>query len=36
MNQFLADSLDFDDDMEDLDSDLDIDIDSSGEIVYAM
>ncbi|GJM95310.1 hypothetical protein PR202_ga12027 [Eleusine coracana subsp. coracana] len=36
MNQFLVDSLDLDDDMEDLDSDLDIDIESSGEIVYAM
>ncbi|XP_062203952.1 serine/threonine-protein kinase SAPK9 [Phragmites australis] len=36
MNQFLADSLDLDDDMEDLDSDLDLDIESSGEIVYAM
>ncbi|GJN35326.1 hypothetical protein PR202_gb24082 [Eleusine coracana subsp. coracana] len=31
MNQFLVDSLDLDDDMEDLDSDLDIDIESSGE-----
>lgn len=36
INQFLTDSLDLDDDMEDLDSDLDLDIDSSGEIVYAM
>ena len=36
INQFLTDSLDLDDDMEDMDSDLDLDIESSGEIVYAM
>uniref|UniRef100_A0A0E0MP42 non-specific serine/threonine protein kinase n=1 Tax=Oryza punctata TaxID=4537 RepID=A0A0E0MP42_ORYPU len=32
INEFLTDSLDLDDDMEDMDSDLDIDIESSGEI----
>ncbi|KAL6637921.1 hypothetical protein ACP70R_025493 [Stipagrostis hirtigluma subsp. patula] len=32
----LADGLDMDDDMDDLESDSDIDVDSSGEIVYAM
>ncbi|XP_062212506.1 serine/threonine-protein kinase SAPK8 isoform X3 [Phragmites australis] len=32
----LADGLDMDDDMDDLESDSDLDIDSSGEIVYAM
>lgn len=37
INQYLAGSLDIDDDMdEDLESDDDLDIDSSGEIVYAM
>lgn len=32
----LADGLDMDDDMDDLESDSDLDVDSSGEIVYAM
>ncbi|KAF8410000.1 hypothetical protein HHK36_002520 [Tetracentron sinense] len=36
VNQYLMDSLDFYDDMEDLESDLDLDVDSSGEIIYAM
>lgn len=37
INQYLAGTLDIDDDMdEDLESDDDLDIDSSGEIVYAM
>ncbi|KAL9238162.1 hypothetical protein vseg_012627 [Gypsophila vaccaria] len=36
LNQYLADSLDIDDDMEDLESDPELDMDSSGEIVYAM
>ncbi|ONK64750.1 uncharacterized protein A4U43_C07F29480 [Asparagus officinalis] len=36
IGQFITDSLDMDDDMEDLDSDPDLDVDSSGEIVYAM
>lgn len=37
INQYLAGSLDIDDDMEeDLETDPDLDIDSSGEIVYAM
>ncbi|KAJ0963413.1 hypothetical protein J5N97_028535 [Dioscorea zingiberensis] len=36
LNPYLADNLDIDDDMEDLDSDPDLDVDSSGEIVYAM
>ncbi|PKI47491.1 hypothetical protein CRG98_032081 [Punica granatum] len=37
LNQYLAGTLDMDDDMdEDLETDPDLDIDSSGEIVYAM
>lgn len=37
LNQYLAGTLDMDDDMdEDLESEPDLDIDSSGEIVYAM
>lgn len=35
LNHFLSDSLDMDEDIDDL-SDSEIDIDSSGEIVYAM
>ncbi|KAK9113224.1 hypothetical protein Scep_020743 [Stephania cephalantha] len=36
LNQYLPGELDFDDDMEDLETDPDLDVDSSGEIVYAM
>lgn len=37
LNQYLAGTLDMDDDMdEDLETEPDLDIDSSGEIVYAM
>ncbi|GKV21258.1 hypothetical protein SLEP1_g31254 [Rubroshorea leprosula] len=36
LNNYLGDSLDIDDDMEDLESDPELDIDSSGEIVYAI
>lgn len=36
LGQYITDSLDMDDDMEDLDSDPDLDVDSSGEIVFAM
>ncbi|CAN0864302.1 Serine/threonine-protein kinase SRK2I [Linum grandiflorum] len=36
LNQYMADNLDIDDDMEDLDSESELDIDSSGEIVYAL
>ncbi|KAF5193743.1 Serine/threonine-protein kinase SRK2E [Thalictrum thalictroides] len=36
LSHCLVGDLDFDDDMEDLDSDPDLDVDSSGEIVYAM
>ena len=35
LNQFLSDTLDMDEDIDDL-TDSEIDIDSSGEIVYAM
>lgn len=35
LNQFIADTLDMDEDMDDF-TDSDIDVDSSGEIVYAM
>lgn len=36
LNQYMADNLDMDDDMDDLDSDSELDVDSSGEIVYAI
>ncbi|KAK9108739.1 hypothetical protein Sjap_016799 [Stephania japonica] len=36
LNLYLPGELDFDDDMEDLETDPDLDVDSSGEIVYAM
>lgn len=36
LNQYSIDSLDMDDDMDDLESDSELDIDSSGEIVYAL
>lgn len=35
LNEYLNE-LDFDDDMDDMESDPELDIDSSGEIVYAM
>ncbi|KAF9682346.1 hypothetical protein SADUNF_Sadunf05G0099500 [Salix dunnii] len=35
-NRCMMDSLDMDDDMDDLDSESELDIDSSGEIVYAL
>ncbi|KAF9620439.1 hypothetical protein IFM89_012616 [Coptis chinensis] len=36
LSHCLAGDLDFDDDMDDLETDPDLDVDSSGEIVYAM
>ncbi|XP_057449482.1 serine/threonine-protein kinase SRK2I-like [Lotus japonicus] len=36
LDQFMADNLDMDDGMDDLDSDFELDCDSSGEIVYAI
>ncbi|KAJ1419103.1 Protein kinase domain [Sesbania bispinosa] len=36
LDQFMADNIDVDDDMDELDSDFELDVDSSGEIVYAM
>ncbi|KAE9596639.1 hypothetical protein Lal_00007664 [Lupinus albus] len=35
LDQFMADNMYMDDDMDDLDSDFELDVDSSGEIVYA-
>ncbi|KAL1214373.1 Serine/threonine-protein kinase SRK2D [Cardamine amara subsp. amara] len=36
LDDFMADNLDLDDDMDDFDSEYEIDVDSSGEIVYAL
>ncbi|KAJ8764393.1 hypothetical protein K2173_006133 [Erythroxylum novogranatense] len=36
INHYMMDTLDMDDDMEDLDSESELDIDSSGEVVYAL
>lgn len=36
LNHYMTDSLDMDDDMDDLDSDSELDVDSSGEIIYAI
>ncbi|KFK34298.1 hypothetical protein AALP_AA5G126900 [Arabis alpina] len=36
LDDFMADNLDLDDDMDDFDSESEIDVDSSGEIVYAL
>ncbi|KAF6166534.1 hypothetical protein GIB67_005396 [Kingdonia uniflora] len=36
LNQFLGSDLDWDDDMDDLETDPDLDVDSSGEVVYAI
>ncbi|XP_061341194.1 serine/threonine-protein kinase SRK2I-like isoform X2 [Gastrolobium bilobum] len=36
LDQFMTDSIDVDDDMDELDSDFELDVDSSGEIVYAI
>lgn len=36
LNQYLAGSLEMDDEMQDLETDPELDMDSSGEIVYAM
>ncbi|KAM7252007.1 hypothetical protein ACFE04_023890 [Oxalis oulophora] len=36
LNQFMADNLDMDDDMDDFDLESELDVDSSGEIIYAM
>ncbi|CAL2273541.1 unnamed protein product [Prunus armeniaca] len=36
LSSYMTDSLDMDDDMDDLDSESELDVDSSGEIVYAI
>lgn len=36
LDDFMADNLDLDDDMDEFDSESEIDVDSSGEIVYAL
>lgn len=36
LDWIVADDLDMDDDMDDIDSDYELDVDSSGEIVYAI
>lgn len=36
LDQFMADNIDMDDDIDELESESELDIDSSGEIVYAI